>query len=77
MSVPFLQNASGLSAEASADRIRRAHAEYDETRCVGWMLASGMRPKVDGVTLAKTPQAVELKSIPKPHLGCDVHPVVD
>jgi hypothetical protein len=72
MSVPFLEK-NGLPD--AGEQVRQAHAQFHKTRCVGWMLATGMRPKVDQVTMGKGPQEVELVSVPKPHLGYDVHPV--
>lgn len=57
------------------DTVRLAHAEYDRTRCAGWLLSTGNRPnRASDVTLAKGPQEVTLRAVPRPSHSCDIHP---
>lgn len=59
------------------DQSRAAHAEYDKTRCSGWLAATGNRPVggIKQVSLLKAAVPVERAARAMPAFACDVHPV--
>ena len=79
MSVPVAAYL-GHAGERLGERIERAHAKLDETRCVAWLRATGNRPvspyppMSDGLPLTSQPQPVHQAAEPRPEEGCPIHP---
>lgn len=71
----WLSNIAGKDPASVRDQILAAHAQLDKTRCIGWLRATGYRPKIEALTLAKSEQQLVRRVRPYPDEGCHVHPV--